>query len=151
MTTTVDYADVAGLAGTDLGWTDWLEVTQDRVNLFADATDDHQWIHVDPEQAGQGPFGTTIAHGFLTLSLLVRFWYEVGPAFEEYSMGINYGLNKVRFPSPVPVGSKVRGRFTVASIEEIEGGIQVVLNGLAERDGQEKPVCAAELVFRQYR
>jgi acyl dehydratase len=137
--------------GDEFGPSDWLEITQERINGFAEATDDHQWIHVDPEQAGQGPFGTTIAHGFLTLSLLVRFWYEVGPAFEEYSMGINYGLNKVRFPSPVPVGSKVRGRFTVASIEEIEGGIQVVLNGLAERDGQEKPVCAAELVFRQYR
>ncbi len=99
----------------------------------------------------EGPFGTTIAHGFLTLSLLVRFWYEVGPAFEGYSMGINYGLNKVRFPAPVPVGSRVRGRFTVAAIEEIEGGIQVVLGGVAEREGQEKPVCAAELVFRQYR
>ena len=137
--------------GDEFGPSDWLEITQERINGFAEATDDHQWIHVDPEQAADGPFGTTIAHGFLTLSLLVRFWYEVGPAFEEYSMGINYGLNKVRFPSPVPVGSKVRGRFTVASIEEIEGGIQVVLNGLAERDGQEKPVCAAELVFRQYR
>jgi acyl dehydratase len=137
--------------GDGFGPSDWLEITQERINGFAEATDDHQWIHVDPEQAAQGPFGTTIAHGFLTLSLLVRFWYEVGPAFEGYSMGINYGLNKVRFPAPVQVGSKVRGRFTVASIEEIEGGIQVVLNGLAEREGQEKPVCAAELVFRQYR
>ena len=137
--------------GDEFGPSDWLEITQERINGFAEATDDHQWIHVDPEQAAQGPFGTTIAHGFLTLSLLIRFWYEVGPSFEGYSMGINYGLNKVRFPAPVPVGSKVRGRFTVASIEEIEGGIQVVLNGLAEREGQEKPVCAAELVFRQYR
>ena len=137
--------------GDGFGPSDWLEITQERINGFAEATDDHQWIHVDPEQAAQGPFGTTIAHGFLTLSLLVRVWYEVGPAFEGYSMGINYGLNKVRFPAPVQVGSKVRGRFTVASIEEIEGGIQVVLNGLAEREGQEKPVCAAELVFRQYR
>ena len=137
--------------GDGFGPSEWLEITQERINGFAEATDDHQWIHVDPEQAAQGPFGTTIAHGFLTLSLLVRFWYEVGPAFEGYSMGINYGLNKVRFPAPVQVGSKVRGRFTVASIEEIEGGIQVVLNGLAEREGQEKPVCAAELVFRQYR
>ena len=137
--------------GDEFGPSEWLEITQERINGFAEATDDHQWIHVDPKQAAQGPFGTTIAHGFLTLSLLVRFWYEVGPAFEGYSMGINYGLNKVRFPAPVPVGSKVRGRFTVASIEEIEGGIQVVLNGLAEREGQEKPVCAAELVFRQYR
>ncbi len=137
--------------GDEFGPSDWLEITQERIDRFAEATDDHQWIHVDPEQASQGPFGTTIAHGFLTLSLLVRFWYEVGPAFEGYSMGINYGLNKVRFPAPVPVGSKVRGRFSVAAVEEIENGIQVVLNGVAEREGQEKPVCAAELVFRQYR
>ena len=108
--------------GDEFGPSEWLEITQERIDGFAEATDDHQWIHVDPAQAAQGPFGTTIAHGFLTLSLLVRFWYEVGPAFEGYSMGINYGLNKVRFPAPVPVGSKVRGRFTVAQIEEIEGG-----------------------------
>ena len=137
--------------GDEFGPSAWLEITQERINGFAEATDDHQWIHVDPEQAGQGPFGTTIAHGFLTLSLLIRFWYEVGPAFEGYSMGINYGLNKVRFPAPVPVGSKVRGRFTVAQIEEIEGGMQLVLNGVAELEGQEKPACVAELVFRQYR
>ena len=138
-------------AGDTYGPSEWLEVTQERIDRFAEATGDDQWIHVDPEKAAQGPFGTTIAHGFLTLSLLVRFWYEVGPAFEGYSMGINYGLNKVRFPAPVPVGSKVRGRFSVAAVEEIENGVQVVLNGVAEREGQEKPVCAAELVFRQYR
>jgi len=137
--------------GDEFGPSDWLEITQERIDRFAEATDDHQWIHVDPEQAAQGPFGTTIAHGFLTLSLFVRFWAEVGPAFEGYAMGINYGLNKVRFPAPVPVGSKVRGRFSVAAVEEIENGVQVVLNGVAEREGQEKPVCAAELVFRQYR
>jgi acyl dehydratase len=137
--------------GDEFGPSDWLEITQERIDRFAEATDDHQWIHVDPEQAGQGPFGTTIAHGFLTLSLFVRFWAEVGPVFEGYAMGINYGLNKVRFPAPVPVGSRVRARFTLAQIEEIEGGIQVVISGLAEREGQEKPVCAAELVFRQYR
>jgi acyl dehydratase len=137
--------------GDEFGPSEWLEITQERINRFAEATDDHQWIHVDPERAAGGPFGTTIAHGFLTLSLLVRFWYEVGPAFEDYRMGINYGLNKVRFPAPVPVGSRVRGRFTAVAIEEIEGGIQVTLAGVAEREGQEKPVCAAELVFRQYR
>jgi acyl dehydratase len=137
--------------GDEFGPSEWLEITQERINQFAEATDDHQWIHVDPERAAGGPFGTTIAHGFLTLSLLVRFWYEVGPAFEDYRMGINYGLNKVRFPAPVPVGSRVRGRFTAVAIDEIEGGIQVTLAGVAERDGQEKPVCAAELVFRQYR
>jgi acyl dehydratase len=137
--------------GDEFGPSQWLEVDQDRINRFAEATDDPQWIHVDPERAAEGPFGTTIAHGFLTLSLLVRFWYEVGPAFEDYRMGINYGVNKVRFPAPVPVGSRPRGHFTVADLEEIEGGIQVTLAGVAEREGEEKPVCAAELVFRQYR
>jgi acyl dehydratase len=137
--------------GDEFGPSEWLEIDQERINRFAEATDDPQWIHVDAERAAEGPFGTTIAHGFLTLSLLVRFWYEVGPAFEGYRMGINYGVNKVRFPAPVPVGSRLRGRFTVAAIDEIEGGIQVTLNGIAEREGQEKPVCAAELVFRQYR
>ena len=137
--------------GDEFGPSEWLEIDQERIDKFAEATDDPQWIHVDPVRAAEGPFGTTIAHGFLTLSLLVRFWYEVGPKDDEYRMGINYGTNKVRFPSPVRVGSRVRGRFTVAAIEEIEGGIQLTLNGLAEREGQEKPVCAAELVFRQYR
>jgi acyl dehydratase len=137
--------------GDEFGPSEWLEIDQERIDEFADATDDPQWIHVDPARAAEGPFGTTIAHGFLTLSLLVRFWSEVRPKDDEYRMGINYGTNKVRFPSPVPVGSRVRGRFTVAAIEEIEGGIQLTLNGLAEREGQEKPVCAAELVFRQYR
>ena len=125
--------------GDEFGPSEWLEIDQERINRFAEATDDPQWIHVDPERAAEGPFGTTIAHGFLTLSLLVRFWYEVGPAFEDYRMGINYGLNKVRFPAPVPVGSRVRGRFTVVGVEEIEGGLQLTLAGVAE------------LVFRQYR
>jgi acyl dehydratase len=137
--------------GDEFGPSEWLEIDQQRIDRFAEATDDPQWIHVDPVRAAEGPFGTTIAHGFLTLSLLVRFWYEVGPKDDEYRMGINYGTNKVRFPSPVPVGGRVRGRFTVAALEEIEGGIQLTLNGIAEREGQEKPVCAAELVFRQYR
>jgi acyl dehydratase len=137
--------------GDGFGPSEWLEIDQQRIDRFAEATDDPQWIHVDPVRAAEGPFGTTIAHGFLTLSLLVRFWYEVGPKDDEYRMGINYGVNKVRFPAPVPVGSRVRGRFSVAALEEIEGGIQMTLNGIAEREGQEKPVCAAELVFRQYR
>ena len=137
--------------GDEFGPSEWLEIDQERINRFAEATDDPQWIHVDPVRAAEGPFGTTIAHGFLTLSLLVRFWYEVGPKDDEYRMGINYGTNKVRFPAPVPVGSRLRGRFTVAAVDEIEGGIQLTLNGIAEREGQEKPVCAAELVFRQYR
>jgi acyl dehydratase len=137
--------------GDEFGPSEWLEIDQERINRFAEATDDPQWIHVDPVRAAEGPFGTTIAHGFLTLSLLVRFWYEVGPKETEYRMGINYGVNRVRFPAPVPVGSRIRGRFAVAGVEEIEGGEQVTLNALAEREGQEKPVCAAELVFRQYR
>jgi acyl dehydratase len=137
--------------GDEFGPSGWLEITQERIDAFADATDDHQWIHVDPERAAGGPFGTTIAHGFLTLSLLVRFWYEVGPQLEGYALGINYGSNKVRFPSPVPVGSRLRGRFTVAAVEEVANGMQLVLNATAELDGQEKPACAAELVFRQYR
>jgi acyl dehydratase len=137
--------------GDQFGPSGWLEIDQERIDRFAEATDDPQWIHVDPVRAAEGPFGTTIAHGFLTLSLLVRFWYEVGPKDSEYRMGLNYGSNKVRFPSPVPVGSRIRGHFTVAAIEEIEGGIQLTLNGVAEREGQEKPVCAAELVFRSYR
>jgi acyl dehydratase len=137
--------------GDEFGPSEWLEIDQQRIDRFAEATDDPQWIHVDAVRAAEGPFGTTIAHGFLTLSLLVRFWYEVGPKDDEYRMGINYGTNKVRFPAPVPVGSRLRGRFTVAAVEEIEGGIQLTLNGIAEREGQEKPVCAAELVFRQYR
>ncbi len=137
--------------GDEFGPSDWLEITQERIDRFAEATDDHQWIHVDPEQAADGPFGTTIAHGYLTLSLFVRFWSEVGPPLEGYAMGINYGTNKVRFPSPVPVGSRMRGRFTVAAVEEIPNGMQFVLNAVAELDGQEKPACAAELVFRQYK
>ena len=137
--------------GDRFGPSEWLEIDQERIDRFAEATDDPQWIHVDPVRAAEGPFGTTIAHGFLTLSLLVRFWSEVRPAESEYRIGINYGSNKVRFPSPVPVGSRIRGHFTVAAIEEIEGGIQLTLNGVAEREGQDKPVCAAELVFRQYR
>src|SRR3954451_4739798 len=119
--------------GDEFGRSDCLKITQERIDAFAAATDDHQWIHVDPEQAADGPFGTTIAHGFLTLSLLVRFWSEVGSGFEGYTMGINYGSNKVRFPAPVPVGSRVRARFTLASVEEIENGVQYVLNAIVER------------------
>src|SRR5262249_59396773 len=99
--------------GDEFGPSDWLEITQERIDRFAEATDDHQSIHVDPEQAAQGPFGTTIAHGFLTLSLLVRFWYEVGPAFDDYRIWVNYGLNRARFPSPVSAGRRMRGPFSV--------------------------------------
>jgi len=132
----------------EFGTSDWLEITQERINGFAEATDDHQWIHVDPEQAAQGPFGTTIAHGFLTLSLLVRFWSEVGPAFEGYSMGINYGLNKARFPAPVPVGSRIRGRAEIVSASEQKGGVQVVVRVVVEVEGSDKPACSADTVSR---
>src|SRR5919198_984470 len=104
--------------GDEFGPSEWLEIDQERINRFAEATDDPQWIHVDPARAAEGPFGTTIAHGFLTLSLLVRFWYEVGPKETEYRMGINYGVNRVRFPAPVPVGSRIRGRFAVDVVED---------------------------------
>ncbi len=139
------------VAGTEFGPSAWLEIDQERIDRFAEVTGDPQWIHVDRARAADGPFGTTIAHGFLTLSLLVRFWYEVGPQRDDYRLGLNYGVNRVRFPAPVPVGSRIRGRFTVVADEEIEGGIQLTLSGLVEREGHEKPVCAAELVFRWYR
>jgi acyl dehydratase len=138
-------------AGDEFGPSSWLEVTQERIDEFADATGDHQWIHVDPDKAAQGPFGTTIAHGFLTLSLLVKFIDEVRPSSGEFRMGINYGVNRVRFPAPVPVGSKLRAHFKVLEVTDVEGGIQVVTQGTVEREGGEKPVCVAEMVSRHYR
>ena len=137
--------------GDEFGPSDWLEITQERIDRFAEATGDDQWIHVDPEQAAQGPFGTTIAHGFLTLSLLVKFQNEVRPERGEFRMGINYGVNKVRFPAPVPVGSRIRAHFEILEVDEVEGGVQVVTKGTVEREGEEKPVCVAEMVSRQYR
>ena len=137
--------------GDTYGPSEWLEVTQERIDRFAEATGDDQWIHVDPEKAAQGPFGTTIAHGFLTLSLLVKFQYEVRPERGEFRMGINYGVNKVRFPAPVPVGSRIRAHFELLEVSEVEGGVQVVTKGTVEREGEEKPVCVAEMVSRQYR
>ena len=131
--------------GLELGPSSWIEITQERVNRFADATDDHQWIHVDPERAKQGPFGTTIAHGYLTLSLVVPMSYEL-MEFEDTRMGINYGANRVRFPAPVPVGSRIRGRMRVLAVEEAQGGIRVTSAVEVERDGGEKPVCVAEVV-----
>jgi acyl dehydratase len=137
--------------GDTFGPSEWLEITQERIDRFAEATGDDQWIHVDPEKAAQGPFGTTIAHGFLTLSLLVKFQNEVRPERGEFRMGINYGVNKVRFPAPVPVGSRIRAHFEILEVDEVEGGVQVVTKGTVEREGEEKPVCVAEMVSRQYR
>ena len=136
--------------GDEFGPSSWVEVTQEKIDGFADATGDHQWIHVDRERAKAGPFGGTIAHGYLTLSLIPVMSFEVLP-HPEGGMGINYGLNKVRFPAPVPEGSKVRGRFRIDSVEEIGGGTQTTMTATLEREGGDKPVCVAEVVFRHYR
>ncbi|MDP5184655.1 MaoC family dehydratase [Blastococcus sp. BMG 814] len=150
MSTTTTMAELNGLTGTELGASDWYEVTQEHVNLFADATGDHQWIHVDVERAEkESPFGGPIAHGYLTLSLLASLSSQV-LAVTDTVMGVNYGLNKVRFPSPVPVGSRVRLTATLKSVEEVTGGLQVTLGAVIEREGGDKPVCIAEPVFRYY-
>jgi acyl dehydratase len=135
--------------GAEFGPSSWVEVPQERIDAFAEATGDHQWIHVDPERASQGPFGTTIGHGYLTLSLLPAMSYEVVPR-QEGGMAVNYGLNKVRFPAPVPSGSKVRGTFRVVGVEQADWGFQATMSATIERDGGDKPVCVAELVFRYY-
>ncbi|MGW3955041.1 MaoC family dehydratase [Streptomyces sp. NPDC004752] len=135
--------------GEQLGYTDWLEVDQRRIDLFADATGDHQWIHVDPEKAAAGPFGTTIAHGYLTLSLLPLF----GPQLlriDGVRMGVNYGTNKVRFPAPVPVGSRLRATARISDVEDVTDGVQLTVAFTVEREGGDKPVCVAESVSRYY-
>ncbi len=150
MTTTTTLAELPGLVGTELGTSDWVEVTQERVNLFADATDDHQWIHIDVDRAkSESPFGGPIAHGYLTLSMLVPLVAQV-LTITDTRMGVNYGLNKVRFPAPVPVGSKVRARVTLKDVEQVAGGLQNTLVVTIEREGGDKPVCIAEWVTRQY-
>ncbi|MGA7227237.1 MAG: MaoC family dehydratase [Acidimicrobiia bacterium] len=140
----------APLIGSEIGVSDWMEVTQDRVNAFADATDDHQWIHVDQQRAAQGPFGSTIAHGFLTLSLTVKLSSEVELDVGSPRMAINYGLEKVRFPAPVPVGSRIRARVRLVSVSDVDGGIQVNRQVTIEVEGQEKPAMVAETVSRYY-
>jgi acyl dehydratase len=150
MTTTTTMADLPGLTGTELGTSDWYEVTQQHVDLFADATDDHQWIHVDVERAkAESPFGGPIAHGYLTLSLLVPLFAQV-LTVTDTAMGVNYGLNKVRFPSPVPVGAKVRLTATLKDVETVAGGLQLTFAAVIEREGGDKPVCIAEPVYRYY-
>ena len=150
MTKTIDVNDLKAHAGEHLGNSDWHAVTQDQVNMFADATGDHQWIHVDPAKAKSGPFGGTIAHGYLTMSLVPALLQEVWQV-SGMKMGLNYGINKLRFPSPVPVGSKVRADATIAGVEDVGGGgQQVTLNVIIEIDGQEKPACVAEVVYRYY-
>lgn len=133
--------------GDNLGSSDWITIEQNRIDGFADATGDHQWIHVDPEQAASGPFGATIAHGYLTLALTNQFLPEI-VRVDGVSMGINYGVNKVRFPQPVPVGSRVRGHATLTHAEEIDGGVQVVITITVEIEGGTKPACIVESVSR---
>ncbi|MFE5138781.1 MaoC family dehydratase [Streptomyces fagopyri] len=144
---TVD--ELRAAVGEQLGHSDWVEIEQKRIDLFAEATGDHQWIHVDPERAASGPFGTTIAHGYLTLSLLPLF----GPqliSVEGVRMGVNYGTNKVRFPAPVPVGSRLRATATITGVDDVTGGVQLSLAFVVEREGGDKPVCVAESVSRYY-
>jgi acyl dehydratase len=134
--------------GKDLGTSDWLEVTQDRINTFADATGDHQWIHVDAERAKDGPFGSTIAHGYLTLSL-VNFFLPQIVTVENISMGVNYGLDRVRFTSPVPVGSKIRARGQLTKADAMKGGaVQCVVRVTVEVEGSERPACIADTISR---
>jgi acyl dehydratase len=149
-TTAEGVGGLKALAGTDLGHTEWFEVTQDRVNLFAEATDDHQWIHTDPVRAADGPFGGTIAHGYLTLSLIIPLFTEL-LTINGVRMSVNYGLNKVRFPSPVPVGAKIRLHGTVADVTEVKGdGVEMLIDFTIEVDGGDKPACVAQAVLRHY-
>jgi len=133
--------------GESLGTSSWIEISQERIDTFADATGDHQWIHVDPVKAADGPFGTTIAHGYLTLALTNKFMPEI-MRVDGASMGINYGVNKVRFPQPVLVGSRVRGSATVKSCDQIAGGVQVVVELVVEIEGSERPGCVCQSVSR---
>jgi acyl dehydratase len=139
--------ELRAAVGEELGTTQWLEIDQKRIDLFAEATGDPQWIHVDPDRAARGPFGTTIAHGFLTLSLIPAFTQEL-LRVEGVKMGVNYGVNKVRFPAPVPVGSRLRASGRIAEVTEVTDGVQLVTRVIIEREGGDKPVCAAETVSR---
>lgn len=147
MTRVFDQLDAfTALVGEELGTSEWLTVTQEQINQFADATGDQQWIHVDPERAATGPFGTTIAHGYLTLSLLPVFAQQIY-SIEGLAFGVNYGANKVRFPSPVPVDSRLRATATLKETTEIVIGTQVVITFVVEREGADKPACIAEVVY----
>ena len=151
MTTIAHPKDLLTMIGQDLGSSPWLDVTQERIDIFADATDDHQWIHVDVERAKTGPFGGPIAHGYLTLSLLIPLWSEI-LVIEELDMAVNYGLNKVRFPAPVPAGSRVQVSATLADAEEVGGnGIQATIDAVMRVEGADKPVCIAQMVHRYYK
>ena len=140
-------SELVAAEGAELGPTDWLEITQDRVDLFADATEDHQWIHVDPERADSGPFGGTIAHGLLTLSLLPHFTHQLYTV-DNIAMAINYGYNKVRFITPVRVGARLRARAVIASVAQLDNAVQATLNTTVEIEGAEKPAAVAESIVR---
>ena len=137
------------LSGRDLGASSWLEITQQKIDTFADATGDRQWIHVDPIRAASGPFGATIAHGYLTLSLVIPLFTEILD-IQGVNMSVNYGLEKVRFPSPVPVGSRVRLKVFVDSVENVAGGVQMAMDFAVEIEGVDKPACIARVLYRHY-
>ena len=141
--------DLQALVGKEMASSDWISIDQKRIDLFAEATGDHQWIHVDPVRAAAGPFKATVAHGFLTLSLLPEMAANAY-AVADRRMGVNYGLNKVRFPSPVPVGSRLRGHFKLLEYKPIEGGAQLTIEVTMEREGSAKPVCVAESLSRHF-
>ncbi len=147
ITTTV--ADLPSLEGTELGTSSWLNVSQERIDTFADATGDHQYIHVDPERAKDGPFGGTIAHGFLTLSLFIPLWSEILEVSDASTL-VNYGLDKVRFTSPVPSGSNIRLTATLKTVAEVKGGYQLHVDGVIEIEGQERPAVIVESISRVY-
>ena len=149
MKTFQHLSDLQALVGQEIATSDWITVDQQRIDQFAQATGDHQWIHIDPVRAAAGPFGTTIAHGFLTLSLLPEM-SATAFGVQDTRMGVNYGLNRVRFPAPVPVGSRLRGRFKLLAYEPLEGGAQVTVEVTMEREGSAKPVCVAESLARRY-
>jgi acyl dehydratase len=147
--TVVSFEELSGLAGKDLGYTDYIEISQEQINTFADATDDHQWIHTDPEKAKDGPFGAPIAHGFLTLSLIIPLWGELFDV-EGVKTKVNYGLDRVRFTSPVKVGAKVRLHSTIAEVTEVKGGVQIKTANTIEIEGAERPAVVAEFLARFY-
>jgi acyl dehydratase len=149
MLTITGVDELRSKVGTELGVSDWHEVTQDEIDAFADATGDHQWIHVEPERAAETPFGGTIAHGLYTLSLGPKFTFDLF-TIEGFAFGLNYGYNKVRFPAPLPVGSRVRMRAMLAAVDDVAGGVQITIAQSFEREGGEKPVCVAESVARMY-
>ncbi|NKQ51379.1 MaoC family dehydratase [Amycolatopsis sp. K13G38] len=146
----VTFDELKTLAGTDLGTSDWITVDQGRINIFADATDDHQWIHVDPERAKDGPFGGPIAHGYLTLSLIIPLWTNLLDV-EDVTTKVNYGMNKVRFPAPVPAGARIRLAGRLADVAEVAGnGVQMTADLTVEIEGGTKPACVAQTVMRFY-